>query len=755
MMTLFSLVVILLVSPQASIVSGRFRQDSRSQLGFVNAREIGGNLDAVKTPKEALLSCRRVARELLKQGSYSGLLAAVENCAIPRAFMVLDCPSGTGKTVAGIALRELDCARPNNLADESTGSFRVVHAVWPDAVESQALYQGILDEQSFEGVYADVLFERAKELLSRYPSGDSISPEIKPDIVWRYVLRFLFSEDDGDFKLDKFKQQTGLKGGRLIIFIDEVPTAIDDVQFIGKVRDMLKIVPGVVVILSGTNSRSAKMVGIASGAASRGDTAPYQPWSLLFTRLPRFSLELSGLSRTWDKIRRDSLFSPEDRTSIDVISAIRNSIVNRGNPWLISQAIATAEDLVVMNHEFPSFDKWQRSFSQSVLSAKCCIGPTAKWSSAYPKLVAQFNLLLEGSSTAELSDVFLGHHFAHRAVPDNGLAFGTDGPSVDLSSCAGWLYVSSERNKALDCSVFYHAGPHRRVLSHCIYNWQTTIFPTVREDILLYLGSCRSEGYFSIGRKQSLLFQYEAHEVALHMWSRNSISTINFHNPSAIVNSGSFLQVLLVAATMNAAALFSSYRAEIPEFVVALLKQLGICPGEPNTGALLASLSKDGALQGIQVPRCLFPGAEMPMRCSGTVGLVQRVANSDRYDLLVRIHFGESFDDETPGFIRMEAIDRLAVSNKEMASIASKLVRGIGEIGIVVVRTCCQYWDEDPLVDSNKQALLAALQSQENAQFLGKIYFLGCRGELSILNVGDQRGRLVVIKVPERSLRLN
>ena len=49
-------ILILLVSPQASILSGRFRQDSRSQLGFVNTREIGGNLDAVKTPKETLLS---------------------------------------------------------------------------------------------------------------------------------------------------------------------------------------------------------------------------------------------------------------------------------------------------------------------------------------------------------------------------------------------------------------------------------------------------------------------------------------------------------------------------------------------------------------------------------------------------------------------------------------------------------------------------------------------------------------------------
>ena len=54
------------------------------------------------------------ALNLLADGYYDGLIAAVNECFdTPSTFAVLDCPSGTGKTLAGVALRQLDCEKGN------------------------------------------------------------------------------------------------------------------------------------------------------------------------------------------------------------------------------------------------------------------------------------------------------------------------------------------------------------------------------------------------------------------------------------------------------------------------------------------------------------------------------------------------------------------------------------------------------------------------------------------------------------------
>ncbi len=255
----------------------------------------------------------------------------------------------------------------------------------------------------------------------------------------------------------------------------------------------------------------------------------------------------------------------------------------------------------------------------------------------------------------------------------------------------------------------------------------------------------------SVGSMQQ---RFDAHEIVLNLWSKNSVGAINFQNPRAIVNSGSLLEVLLATAAMNAAASFPTHCATLPDFLVGLARQLGVRLTDAALITLRQSFSGDEGLRRVTVPRCLFPGIDLPAKFPETVGLVQRVPNHDRYDLLIWIRPGEDGSgDEAPAFIRMEAKDRLAISNSEMAAIAAKLVRRRGEVGVLAVRTCCQYWDGDGRSDSNRRELIDALGAQE-AQCVGGIYFVGSGGELSTLRVGDQPGRLVVIKVPEESLQL-
>ena len=745
----------LLVS--VATIEAFLRFDSMAQaLGWVNVKDIGVELKVSLSPVEAFNSCCRVARDLLKRGYYSGLLSAIRDCeSVESSFLVIDCPSGTGKTLAGIALRELDCRHRDNLGHIAGKAFRVVHAVWPRAVISQAVYRGILQDQLAEGVNAEQLLERAKIFLDTHTSFASRDDKIvSPGVVWKEILRFVFNLEDGNFGPEDFERKVGLNNGRLIIFIDEVPTGLDDVHFIGSLRDLLKAVPTVLVILSGTHAMAANIIGTSNGAASRHDVRANQPWSLLFTRLPGFGLEVSGLARTWNKLQWKFKRAPRDESSGDILKAIDSSIRKHGNPWLVYQAMAALEKLIADNHEIPSFDAWQRMFSSCVYNAKFRIPAEAKWSSAFSGLVAQLNLLLEGSSSAELSDVLIGEHFAYRSVPELGHCMGTQ-PRVDFCKCGGWLYLASARNKTLRLPLFFCKGAEgSQKPSRSLFSWQTTVFPSVSDDILVYLSSCRDGGYFMVRNTASIEQKFDAHEIVLNLWSKNSVGAVNFQNPRAIVNSGSLLEILLATAAMNAAASFTTHCARLPEFLVGLIRQLGVRMADAVSDALRQSFSADKALLRVRVPRCLFPGVELPDDFSETIGLVQRVANRDRYDLLIRVRFGEAGGgDEPPAFIRLEAKDRLAIGNQEMAAIAGKLVRGHGEVGVLAVRNCCGYWDGDGRSDTNRRELAEALRAQP-AQSVGEIYFVGCDGELSILRVGDQLGRMVVVKVPETSLRM-
>ncbi len=74
-------------------------------------------LGSDKTPepiRRALAEYKSTATELLKTGYYSGLIVAVNSCLSIEAegtFLIFVCPSGAGKTQAGIALRQLDCLK--------------------------------------------------------------------------------------------------------------------------------------------------------------------------------------------------------------------------------------------------------------------------------------------------------------------------------------------------------------------------------------------------------------------------------------------------------------------------------------------------------------------------------------------------------------------------------------------------------------------------------------------------------------------
>ena len=147
------------------------------------------------------------------------------------------------------------------------------------------------------------------------------------------------------------------------LVLDEIPVDAKDLTCIGKLRDELKTVDNIVLILSGTNSKAANMKGISTRVVSFSATIEVGDcWSRLVTRMPRFFLQSSPHFQFWSTIQSRTV---GDRELERVVKAISISINGNGNPRLINMAISALEQVYVESSSAKPFTflKWQRKFS--------------------------------------------------------------------------------------------------------------------------------------------------------------------------------------------------------------------------------------------------------------------------------------------------------------------------------------------------------------------------------------------------------
>ena len=137
-------------------------------------------------------------------------------------------------------------------------------------------------------------------------------------------------------------------------------------------------------------------------------------------------------------------------------------------------------------------------------------------------ILSQLNLLLEGSCSGELADLALSSHYAHRKVPVRTISRCTTSTPVAMQDCGGWLYIADPVNRALGHSALYREGPVVDCLLDGSRDWQTTVFPSVNEDPLLYLACCRLGGYFSAFSKEGhSMMLLKSHQVVDGFWKKN------------------------------------------------------------------------------------------------------------------------------------------------------------------------------------------------------------------------------------------
>ena len=176
--------------------------------------------------------------------------------------------------------------------------IKVVHCIWPPSISAQSIYREIIQKQPT--IAPNKIFERAKFLdIARVLDKDTQEEWIEKHL-WFTVLQFVFElqEDkiktnEAEFSVSVFRQEKNLVDRYILFFCDEVPIKQSELYVIYNLRETIKRVRNLGLLLSGTNAKAASMISV-SEATSVDDNR--QPWALFVTRLPRFQLNLSNLA---------------------------------------------------------------------------------------------------------------------------------------------------------------------------------------------------------------------------------------------------------------------------------------------------------------------------------------------------------------------------------------------------------------------------------------------------------------------------
>jgi len=561
-----------------------------------------------------------VAEQLIKQGYYSRLLEVIiDTWMIKHTFIVLDCPSGTGKTQTGIALLVMAKMK----FKISNRPLIVAHIVWESSVDSQDIYQAIEEYQTSQSINVRGFYTRAKhwlEMPDRIPTSKKDANSYK-EHVWKHFLKHVF--------LDESIETLFLNGkGLFALTLDEIPVEPADLALIGELRDALKIVREIVIILSGTNSMAANMIGLSSNKASytviqrSGDC-----WSYVVTRMPKFLPESSPYFEFWSEVKNTKFLNDEVQR---VINAIATSIHGNGNPRLINTAIAALQTVyskATAQKPF-SFDDWQAEFANINILGKFAV---IKWKDGAEILKAQANLLLAATCYAPLADTMIHGHYGQRAFPDGG-KYGCCSLTSEMKECGGWLKICSTQWRCLGKSLYYGNMAVGEVTSSA-FDWQVSVFQPVRDDILLYLGSCWSVGYFAVFRRDHedkhrfSVETFTTMQILEVYWQSNMFGSLNFQNPSAPINKGAMAEVLVAFSVMNAAAM--SKNRDFYTFFRLFLSQMHITGFD-----LPPEMLADKALQGIHIPRHIFPGTESDCKIEN-IGILERSISNNYIDVIL------------------------------------------------------------------------------------------------------------------------
>mmetsp|Transcript_45149 Transcript_45149/g.94559 ORF Transcript_45149/g.94559 Transcript_45149/m.94559 type:complete len:859 (-) Transcript_45149:639-3215(-) len=677
-------------------------------------------------PDDSFKSYVKVAAYLLCCGWYLPLLNVIVDCFLSiSTFVVLDCASGAGKTQLAVALIMLASRNVSLLGKR----LLVAHVVWPSACPSQRIYVQANAYQKATGIWTTKFFLNMKIWLEFVAQNEGNAKYTSS--LWNHVLSKMFTNESEDTFKRKF----------CVIVLDEIPLAADELVLVGKIRDALKVVDNIVLLLSGTNSKAANMIGLSSGdATSTEHHTEHGKWSFLITRVPRYFVEASQQANGWQALQKfdRSQLTPAACLDFDnAIKAIEISIKNHGNPRLIEFAIRSLIK-VTKNPKNFSFGEWQLDLTYENVQSKFCF---SKLSHGKEILLSQVNLLLCASAVHGIADAMIHRHYAHRAYPDDGKHFGL----AELDNpCGGWLYIAPDRWRCLGHALYARAMDET-IPESCFTaaRWQVTVFQPLERDPVLYLASCWRSGYFSLFCTKPQVkpdeFKFTALTMVNSVWKPNTFGGLNFQNPVVCINTGARLEVAVTLAIMNAGAMHSEPSMNFSLFLRNFLFQLEI------KTEMVDSMCTDPAFQGLLVPRWIFPvireqSAAMPV-IPNNIGIVIREPNISKHDATLCNIKGKNKLGVNVDNIRFEMKDRkAALSPQKIREVAAKLFSSDGVIGFCCVCKSQQYW-------TNKD-VRATLWKELKSLKIGRVYLITSDQRMICCKLnGSLSGRFIIVQV--------
>ena len=243
-------------------------------------------------------------------------------------------------------------------------------------------------------------------------------------------------------------------------------------------------------------------------------------------------------SDVWDSRRHPRsppLSPPLRRTRGD---CIESSIQNGGNSRSIIMAIQSAAEVLSTEEveiEEDFFEKWQAIFAGKVIDS---MFKHTSFSETSKGLIGQLNLLLDASADPNVSDVLLSHHFAIRAIPDNGETISAR-PRAKIAETGGWLYLATNEERGLGYSLVFLPGPYQKNPRNGTIFWQKTFFPRPESDCLLYLSAVRAKGYFSTN-----LIGYPTRAVVKALWRSHAADSCDLTGRRPVSNNPSWKDAL-------------------------------------------------------------------------------------------------------------------------------------------------------------------------------------------------------------------
>eukprot|EP00291_Cryptomonas_curvata_P016406 CAMPEP_0172152682 /NCGR_PEP_ID=MMETSP1050-20130122/989_1 /TAXON_ID=233186 /ORGANISM="Cryptomonas curvata, Strain CCAP979/52" /LENGTH=597 /DNA_ID=CAMNT_0012821063 /DNA_START=136 /DNA_END=1930 /DNA_ORIENTATION=+ len=470
-----------------------------------------------------------------------------------------------------------------------------------------------------------------------------------------------------------------------VIILDEIPHEVKDLALIGDIRDALKMVNKVVVILSGTNSKSANMIGLTSCyASSQNSEKDHSKWSYLITRLPHYFVEASELKNSWKEIQRHACCELSNSSNQDLQNAIKTikiSIQNFGNPRLIEFSISALNKLLETRGF--SFEKWQLELSKMNIESKFIL---SKLSYAKEILVSQASLLLSVTADLEIGDSMIRRHYAQRAYPDDGLNFGL---ADKLCPCGGWLHIAPRYWRCLGHNL-YAKNKKGECPDSPPSDWQLANFQPLVRDPILYLASCWPNGYFSIRHGICNEVVFTSMTFTMGVWRPNAIVGLKFQNPKTPINAGAHLEVAVTLAIMNAGAVHKGPKMQLCSYLQQFLIQLNIYHAD------ISQMQCDRAFDGLYVPRLIFPVFDSPALSVTNIGTLEYIVNQGRMKAILHNILGcNKLGVHVKQITVAMKYGRETVTTILIGAMVKKHVTVHGGIAICCVKKCPLFWTNE------------------------------------------------------------